>query len=365
MGFQRIAIFGLGLIGGSLAAAFKKSRISAQIVGVDRATVARKALKLGLVHEAYEIERYQNAITETDLVILATPIHSILKLLPDLLPKMNQGVLVTDVGSTKEVIVNEAAKHLPSGVFFLGGHPMTGSERSGLEHADPLLYENAVYVLVESETISPELLSRFTDLIQSIGAKILLLSAQVHDQIAATVSHLPQLLAVALMQYASGKNRENKAYLKLAAGGFRDMTRIASSPYGLWSDIFKTNEKNVLDAMESFLGAVLEAKGRLKRGQLASMFEEAARNRLSIPKDTRGFLRRHYDLSVVIEDKPGVIASIATILSEQDINIKDIEVLKVREGDSGTLRLSLETGADRERARALLNQNGFPASFRD
>jgi prephenate dehydrogenase len=365
LGFQKIAIFGLGLIGGSLAAAFKKSRIPAQIVGVDHSDVAHSALSLGLIHEACAIERYEDALAAADLVILATPIHIILNLLPEMLPKMSQGALVTDVGSTKEAIVLEAAKHLPHDVFFLGGHPMTGSEKSGLEHAEPLLFENAVYVLVESETIPQEILSSFTDLIQSIGAKILLLSAEAHDQIAATVSHLPQLIAVALMEYVAGKNRESDAYLKLAAGGFRDMTRIASSPYGLWSDIFRTNEKNVADALESFLSALVSAKGNLTSGQLAPMFEAAARNRLSIPKDTRGFLRRHYDLSVVIEDKPGVIAAIATTLSDQDINIKDIEVLKVREGDSGTLRLSFESQDDRERASVLLNQTGFLSSSRN
>ena len=160
-------------------------------------------------------------------------------------------------------------------------------------------------------------------------------------------------------------NEDNSAYLKLAAGGFRDMTRIASSPYSMWADIFQTNEKNVVEAIDSFVEQLEISKRLLLDRKLEPTFEKAARSRLAVPKDTRGFLKRHYDLSVVVEDKPGVIAAIANVMAARDLNIKDIEVLKVREGDAGTLRLALESEADRAAAHALLNESGFQASIRE
>ena len=365
MGFQKIAILGLGLIGGSLAAAFKRKKIGAEIVGIDQTAIVEKALGKGLIDVGHEIASFRRGVRDADLVILSIPVRVILQVLPEIGAQVQDGTIITDVGSTKQEIVNKALGCLPEGVFFVGGHPMTGSEKNGLDHADPLLFENAVYVLTENDRVPSQSLSRLTGLIESIGAKIIFLTPELHDRIAATVSHLPQLLALTLMKYASEMNEENRAYLKLAAGGFRDMTRIASSPYSMWADIFQTNEKNVVEAIDSFIEQLEISKRLLLDRELEPTFEKAAHSRLAVPKDTRGFLKRHYDLSVVVEDKPGVIGAIANIMAARDLNIKDIEVLKVREGDSGTLRLALESEADRAVAHALLNESGFQASIRE
>jgi prephenate dehydrogenase len=365
LSLKNITIVGLGLIGGSLAAAFKRKKIASQLIGIDHKPVVEKALKCKLIQAGFGREELRQGIREADLIILATPIKAILALTPIIAEVAKPGALVTDVGSTKEEIVNTTMAHLPKDVYFLGGHPMTGSEKKGLKSADPFLFENAIYVLTKTPNVPNELVEAFVEMIEAIGSKVLFLSPKLHDEIAAVVSHLPQMLAVTLMHYASKLNKRNAAFLKLAAGGFRDMTRVASSPYELWADICKTNSENIKSAIDQFISELTVIKNLISDSKLESIFNEAAQSRLSIPRDTRGFLRPHFDLSVVVEDKPGMIAAISTPLAEQNINIKDIEVLKVREGDAGTLRLAFESEEEREQTLQLLVKKGFLVTKRD
>ena len=362
--FEKAVIIGLGLIGGSLAAAFKRKGVLENIIGVDSEFVIRKAKEKKLIDKGFEKHKFQEAVKDADLIILATPINQILKHLTLLPQFVKPGVLITDVGSTKRAIVETAGEHLPSNVYFLGGHPMAGSEKTGLDHIDPFLFENAIYVLT-NHSASDDLVKKYVGIIEIIGASVLFLTPAEHDEIAAVVSHLPQMLAVTLMNYAAKRNNNNPAYLKLAAGGFRDMTRIASSPFDVWADICKTNAENIEFAIEQLMTDLSASKNLLTENrQLQSFFETAARNRLSIPKDSRGFLRQQFDISVIIEDKPGMIASIAAILADEEINIKDIEILKMREGDAGTMRLAFQNETDRQAALKLLAQKSFEVAKR-
>jgi len=362
--FEKAVIIGLGLIGGSLAAAFKRKGVLENIIGVDSEFVIRKAKEKKLINKGFEKHKLQEAVKDADLIILATPINQILKHLTLLPQFVKPGVLITDVGSTKRAIVETAGEHLPANVYFLGGHPMAGSEKTGLDHIDPFLFENAIYVLT-NHSASDDLVKKYVGIIEIIGASVLFLTPAEHDEIAAVVSHLPQMLAVTLMNYAAKRNNNNPAYLKLAAGGFRDMTRIASSPFDVWADICTTNAENIEIAIEQLMTDLSASKNLLTENrQLLSFFETAARNRLSIPKDSRGFLRPQFDISVIIEDKPGMIASIAAILADEEINIKDIEILKMREGDAGTMRLAFQNETDREAALKLLAQKSFEVAKR-
>ncbi|MFQ5636404.1 MAG: prephenate dehydrogenase/arogenate dehydrogenase family protein [bacterium] len=366
MKFQTITIFGLGLIGGSIAAALRHKRVPMKIIGVDKGPVIQKALSLNLIHSGFSItDDFGPGLAETELVILAAPIKQILELLERIPSKLQPGTLVTDVGSTKECIVETAHNHLPQDVYFLGAHPMAGSEKSGVEHADPFLFENAVYILTERETVPEEILASFVEFIDLLGAAPLFLPAQFHDEIAAAVSHLPQLLSVTLMQCARKRSENNPALLKLAGGGFRDMTRIASSPYSMWADIFETNRENIESVLSEFQAVLEKIKLMFLENRLRPIFEEAGRSRLSIPHVNRGFLNPYFDVVVIVEDKPGVIAEIASSLAEKNINIKDIEILKVREGEAGTLRLAFESHQQRESAIKLLAQKGYQATSRD
>lgn len=362
---KTIGIVGVGLIGGSLGLALKRKIGHIEIIGIDDIAVIEEAVSLGAIDQGFSREDMGKGISQADVVFICTPINEIINLLPSIAQHIKSGALVTDVGSTKTQIVRNAEKFFSNDRYFLGGHPMTGSEYRGVQWSDALLFENTVYVLTPSQQLPVTLTQSFGELIELLGAKVVFISPTMHDRVAAAVSHLPQLCAVTLMNLVAKQQKDSPLFLKLASGGFRDMTRIASSSYSIWNDILDTNQPEIIHFLNSLINELEQTRDKLSTGDLAEYFHDAGRHRLSIPRDTRGFLRPNYDLSIRVEDKPGVIADIATALAQLEINIKDIEVLKVREGDAGTIRLSLETQEERLKAQQILTDIGISSRLRN
>jgi len=363
--FKSILIIGVGLIGGSLALALKRKGYDGRILGIDEEDVLERARSRGALDQSFPRSRLTEAVAGAELIFLCTPILEILKLLQEISGHLRPGTLVTDVGSTKRRIVEAATLHLPSDCDFIGGHPMAGSEFRGIDAADPFLFENTTYVLTPVRPIGEKVRMEFGELLELTGAKVLLLLPALHDEIAAAVSHLPQMASVALMNLVAGKRDESPHFIKMAAGGFRDMTRIASSPYSVWEDIHQTNADMITLYIDAYISELEKVKSKLRKPELESYFQRSAANRLSIPKDTKGFLRPQFDISVSVEDRPGIIASIAGALAERNINIKDIEILKIREDEGGTLRLAFASDRDRESALGLLRDLGMECRRRD
>jgi prephenate dehydrogenase len=354
-----IAILGLGVIGGSLCLALKNTRRNLTIVGYDTKAVLRQALKRKIIDRAGSTVK--NAVRDADFVFLCTPLSSILKQMREIAVSMRPGTIVTDVGSVKGNVVNAASRIFSDSVIFVGGHPMTGSEKSGLAYADPLLFQNAVYVLTPQPKAKKKIAPLVT-LLQSIGARILFMNPAEHDRAAAAISHLPQLLSVGMMNYTLGKNSRNPNYLQLAAGGFRDITRIASSPYTIWNDILRYNNKEIGNALGEFDKLMRELKKELSQNKyqsLAVKFRRAKKNRDAIPKNMKGFLHPLTDILVWVIDEPGVLARITSSLFTSHINISDIELLKIREGEGGTFRLSFENLDAAKKAARILRAEGF------
>ncbi len=363
---QRIALLGVGLIGGSLALAWKKEQPELHITGFDTPEVLEKAVA-GKVIDAMAATP-EDAVQDADMVLLATPLAPMLRLLTHIAPHLPPGCLVTDVGSVKTPVMQHADEVLPSHVVFIGGHPMAGSEKAGVAHADAFLFENATYVLCPPSQVTTEELPRkhpaFIRLIQSTGARVLLMPPSKHDQIAASVSHLPQLLAVSLMHYTAEQNKEDPDYLRLAAGGFRDMTRIASSPFGMWNDVLLANQRPILDAISGFVTSLRRLQNRLIEEDLnavGAQFAEAQRVRDTIPRDSKGFLHPLADVYVFAEDRPGELLSIIQVLFDEGLNIKDIELLKIREGTGGAFRMSFASDERADTAVEILTRHAFHA----
>ena len=363
---ERITICGLGLIGGSLAMAWKRARPELHLTAFDRREVLRQAREPGVVDAT--AEDVAEAVAEADLVVLSAPLRGILYLLEEIGPHLKPGTRVTDVCGVKRPIMAHAREMLPESVTFIGGHPMAGSERRGLANADPFLFENATYVLCPPPGSDATRLQRehedLLELIRLLGARVLVLDAERHDAIAAAVSHLPQLLAVLLVNTAAELSKGDETFLQLAAGGFRDMTRIASSPFDLWRDVLFANEGPLLDTLGHFAANLQRLRNRIieeDEQALAEAFEQARRTRARIPRDTKGFLHPLADVYVRIEDRPGALYRITRTLYEAGLNIQDIELLKVREGTGGTFRLGFATEADADRACEALRQAGIEA----
>lgn len=361
----RIAILGTGLIGGSLGLAWRRNTDSF-IVGHDRPEVLEEAEARGAI-DAKAADPV-TAVADAEVVVLASPPAAALRLLDQIADHLAPGTLITDVASVKTPILEQARDVLADDVRFIGGHPMAGSEAQGIAHATPILFENAAYVLCPPDHADAERLrtehAGFLDLITATGARPLVLDAATHDRIAAAVSHLPQLLAVTLVNTVAAADDDDQHALRLAAGGFRDMTRIAASPFGMWRDILVGNQRHILDALGHFARRLQTVRNRLIEEDLdalAASFEAAQTTRRGIPSDAKGFLEPLADVYVAAEDRPGVLSTMTTALYEADLNIKDIELLKFREGTGGTFRLGFAQEADAEAAVDVLTAAGFEA----
>lgn len=360
--WSTVAVVGVGLIGGSLALALRRAGLATRVIGVSSPQTVADALALGAIDEGGPYDQLPRLVRDAGVVFLCTPISRIIELLPEVGRVASPGTLVTDVGSTKVAIMDAARKALPPGVAFIGGHPMAGSEQSGVRAADPFLFQNAMYVLTPTERTQDPLVRSFADGLGKIGARVLVLPAEVHDRVAAAVSHLPQLLALALVELVGDLNRREPAHLQMAAGGFRDMTRIASSPYRMWRDILRTNSGEIRDALAAFRER-LDALDR-ELEDLEPYFATANQTRAAIPKDSKGFITPICDVFVRCQDTPGVLAKMTGALAAARINIMDLELLKVREGEGGTFRVSFKDDATAQEAISALEDAGFEARRR-
>jgi len=281
--FRRIAIVGLGLIGGSVGLAVRRRIHGARVVGIDRPEVLRVASRRRAVHEG--TPSLSRGLQSADLVILALPVESILEILPRVARLLTPGAVVTDVGSTKDAIV-AAARRVDLRTRFVGGPPMTGSEHSGIQHAAGTLFTGAPWILCASPASaagSPA--GRVSALVQRLGARPAFLTPQAHDQAMARLSHLPQLISVALVNAAISSSGR---HLHLSGPAFRQMSRLATSPPSVWSGILKTNRRAVARAIDDFIRELRRLRASLERGPAAHFRRAArARRRLRTPTGYR------------------------------------------------------------------------------
>ncbi|HEV2350096.1 MAG TPA: prephenate dehydrogenase [Terriglobia bacterium] len=277
--FQRISIIGLGLIGGSWGLALRDSGYGGVRVGFDNPEVMRRAQAAGAVDEI--APDVASTVRGADLVILATPVGAIIDLLSQLKPSVLPGALVTDVGSTKRLICRRAEGLFGREPLFLGGHPLAGKERSGFENADAALLRNARYVLtaLSPEDLEDKRTKAFSLLIESVGARPFVTDPQSHDRAMAFLSHVPQLLSTGLASLTAEQSAEGFLPTELAASGFRDVTRLADSPYGLWRDICLTNIENIQSALESLIEKLEHMKLHLTDRELEREFKQALKLR--------------------------------------------------------------------------------------
>ncbi len=352
----------MGLIGGSIGLGLKRAGYSGTVVGVSRSETIEQAIELGVIDAGWSYDGLERALRDVDLIFICTPIQRILQLVEEVARFAAPGTLITDVGSTKRNVMTQAAACLRRDLYFIGGHPMAGSEKAGVSAADPFLFQNAIYILTAAENVPCEHYHAFVEVLEQVGARVLELSAETHDQVVAAISHLPQIMATSLVEMVGKMNEEDGYFLTLAAGGFRDLTRIASSSYApMWRDICRTNADQIRGMIDRYISVLKDVRERLEEESLQRDFAYARRIRAQIPRDAKGFIHTLFEILVVAEDKHGVIAEIAATLAGERININDIEVMKVREGEGGTIRLGFDSEKACGRALEILAGLGYQA----
>ena len=259
-----ICIIGLGLIGGSLGMAIKKKKL-ARVIGLTREkSKAAMAMKKKAVD--FATLNIKGAVHDANIIFICYPIHLIIPEIKKILRFVRPGTIITDVGSTKEMIVGKAERLMPKGIFFVGGHPMAGKERVGLELAESNLFEGKNYILTETKKTNAKALLTLVSFISKLGAKVQVLPPDVHDRIVAGISHMPVAVAASLVDSVTKSGKFAAKMKQLAASGFRDSTRIASGDPSLGTDMFITNKKAILSAIAAFKKSLAELEILIKRG---------------------------------------------------------------------------------------------------
>lgn len=342
---RRAGIVGTGLIGGSIGLALRRKGWYVTGDDQDPARAAR-AVELGALDDV-------GTDPTADITFLATPVQSVVPAARAALAASTG--IVTDVGSVKSSIV--AAVDDPR---FLGGHPMAGSEQEGVEGSDADLFAGAVWVLTPTTATSDATYALVRSAVTDLGADIVALTPEHHDALVAVVSHVPHLTAAALMHLAEDKATEHRALLRLAAGGFRDMTRIAAGHPGIWPDICAENRGAIVDVLGNLIGALESMRQVVRdsdRDALLAVLERARSARVNLPSR----VARPEDLCEVripVPDRPGVLAEVTTLAGTLDVNIADLEIAHSSEGERGVLILLVESHAA-DRLRAGLVEHGF------
>jgi prephenate dehydrogenase len=271
--FRRVAVIGTGLMGGSFGLALRKHFPEIRIVGFDREDVLKHTLACAAVHES--APTIGDAVSGADLVYMALPIGAAIEALTSIACAAESTALVTDSCSAKGVICKEAGARFKAGARFLGGHPMAGKEVSGIENADAEIFHGAAYALIASESDPDHRVQKFKQLLRGIGANPVCCDADTHDWAVGIVSHLPQLVAVALARVVSDETDETGLPLTLAGKGLPDMLRLARSPYGVWRDVLLANRENVSRALGRLAQEIDHLRRNLSTKELQEEFRAA------------------------------------------------------------------------------------------
>ncbi|SDY88408.1 prephenate dehydrogenase [Bacillus sp. 166amftsu] len=358
---KKVVLIGTGLIGGSLALAIKREH-EVMITGYDIHSEQMERAK-----EFHVIDKVagdlQAACEEANLIIFASPVEETIKLLRQLaLYDLREDVIVTDVGSTKGKIMNEAEDLLPAGVAFIGGHPMAGSHKTGVESAKAHLFENAFYILTPRSHVSDYRVEELKDWLKGTRSHFLVLNTEEHDYVTGIVSHFPHLIAAGLVKQVEKHGGDNPLIHQLAAGGFKDITRIASSSPKMWSDIVKQNQSHLLQLLEEWISEMKELYKTVSVGdsvELQNYFENAKQYRDSLPVRKSGAIPAFHDLYVDVLDKVGALAHITSILAYEEISITNLQIIEAREGLLGVLRISFQREEDRLKATIVLQKEQY------
>jgi prephenate dehydrogenase len=259
--FNRVAIIGLGLVGGSVGLALHKTHAAQQVVGYDLGRgVSERACKIGAIDQAYM--NLADTVRDAELVILATPVGTMHALLQAIAPLLAAGTVVTDVSSTKLQVISWAEEFLPANIFFVGGHPMAGKEVSGVDVADADLFKNCIYCLTPTSHTRPVAISKVAGMVELLGARLRFLEPSEHDGLVAGVSHLPFLVATTLMNTVAQDATWNDASL-LASSGFRDTTRLAAGSPEMYRDICFTNSNAIVRWLDAYATNILSLRDQI------------------------------------------------------------------------------------------------------
>jgi prephenate dehydrogenase len=364
---KKIAVIGLGLIGGSLALSFKNIGENFIITGYD---IEGEAMNIAKYRNIIDViaKDYKEAVSDADLIIISTPISKIGEVVNHIKDYLKKGAIITDVGSAKEKVVKRVSEILPDGVFFIGGHPMAGSENEGILSATPELFRNTFYILTPTDTTISEPLVTLHSLFTKIGAKVISMDPKEHDENVALISHLPHILSTNLVDMIDDKQKRMKNLFKLCAGGFRDMTRIAAANTKMWLDISLENKDELIKSIDDYIEYLTKFKNNIRKNNvdlIKNHYVKAQKARINLPKYVEKDISKLYELRVAIPDRAGVLSEITLAISSHGMNIEDISIFHSTEFSGGGILKVLVQGEDAGKiTKEAIEKAGYEVSVK-
>ncbi len=360
-----IGFIGLGLIGGSIARNIRRVYPNYQIIGFDTdEETLTQAFQEGTLN--FAAPAVNQSFASCDYIFLCAPVSYNIAYLNTLKDILHENCILTDVGSVKGPI-HQAVKALGMDSSFIGGHPMVGSEKAGFSYGSDRLIENAYYFITPTESVPQEKVTEFSQFIEELGALTVIISPDRHDSITASISHVPHIIAAELVHLVRRMDDENGMLKQLAAGGFKDITRIASSSPTVWEQISMENVDNIrnllIQAIDD-LQNIVHALGQKNGPFIHEYFKDAGKYRDSVPDGATGLLQKSYELFVDIPDEPGTIAGTTTYLALNNISIKNLGIIHNREFEEGVFKIVLYDEESAKKAYKVLRDRNYNVHIR-
>ena len=360
MSDSTFGFIGLGLIGGSIARGLRRANKDITIMAYMR---TRSKLEQAKADGTIDIilDGIDETLSACDVIFLCTPVEYNAVYLEKVRPFLKPGALITDIGSTKTDI-HQAVERLGYEDVFVGGHPMAGSEKTGYESSTDHLLENAYYIITPTKKSTPEQIDRIRQVALGIGALPIVLDYHEHDFSVAAISHLPHLVASSLVNLVHDNDSKDEIMKRLAAGGFKDITRIASSSPVMWEQICMTNRKNISSILGDYIVSLTQIQKELdnaEQGSIYHLFETSRDYRNSLPVKGSGALQPIYELYCDMVDEAGGIATLATILASNQISLKNIGIVHSREFIEAVLRIEFYDEQSMVQAADILRKHRY------
>jgi prephenate dehydrogenase len=361
MKIKEISIIGMGFSGSSLGLAFKQYLPGVVITGIDKGSVLIRAKNIGALDKGCIFEELEQGVKDADLVVFATTIRTVEELLPKVSKSVKKNAVVTDTCNTKTEIVDLAENLFVDGASFVGGHPIIGYKRGGIEQADPLLFVNVTYVLTPTGRSSQGVVESLENVVRSIGAAAVIMSPQEHDDLNCVLNHMLQLMSIAQVNtMISGLDTEtDETAVALAGERFKQFAEALLTPSYFWGEILESNKSCLEKNVDLFVDRLKKLSREVGTGEFDGKYEKARKFVRKVPIATKGFKSTLFDIYVTIEDKTGAIARLTSLIATETFNIRDIGIVKIKEGETAVLRIAFSDQSTASKAGSFLIKNGY------